>query len=301
MKAPNLPSFSESWPVPQVGQVRGFEPSPLSGKICGPRSSFRASRTCVVAQVLGLADGGREIAPEIAQDLLPVDLVVGDPVELLFEVGGEIVFHVAAEEAFQERDDEAALVLGNEALLLDPHIFAVAQDLQHRRIGGWAADAELFHALDEARLGEARRRLGEMLGRDDAAALERVALAHGRQAALVLVRLVVLALVVERQEAVELDHLAGGAQVELARADLRPGCRRWCARARPIPSGSRWCGSRSVRRGGPARVRGTSPRAWAGGRCRSGGWPRALPARSWPWSGICAARPARSCRRIPCR
>ena len=41
MKAPNLPSFSESWPVPQVGQVRGFEPSPLSGKICGPSSSFR--------------------------------------------------------------------------------------------------------------------------------------------------------------------------------------------------------------------------------------------------------------------
>ena len=170
MKAPNLPSFSESWPVPQVGQVRGLEPSPLSGKMCGPRSSFRASRTSRRAQLLRLADGGREVAPEFAQDLLPVDLVVRDAIELLFEVGGEVEFHVAAEEGLEEGDDDAALVLGHEALLFDPHIFPVAQRLKDRRVGRRAPDAELFHALDEARLREARRRFGEMLGRGDAAA-----------------------------------------------------------------------------------------------------------------------------------
>ncbi len=36
MKAPNLPVFRLSWPVPQVGQTRGSEPSSFVGKMCGP-------------------------------------------------------------------------------------------------------------------------------------------------------------------------------------------------------------------------------------------------------------------------
>ena len=48
------------------------------------------------AQILGLAHGRREILPEIAQHLLPVDLVIGDPVELRLEIGGEIIFHISA-------------------------------------------------------------------------------------------------------------------------------------------------------------------------------------------------------------
>src|SRR5713101_5792975 len=43
------------------------------------------------AQILELADGGGEIAPEVAQQIAPGDLVVGDAVELLFEIGGEAV------------------------------------------------------------------------------------------------------------------------------------------------------------------------------------------------------------------
>ena len=101
------------------------------------------------AQLLGLADGGREVAPELAHHLLPVDLVVRDPVELLLEIRREVVFHVAAEEALQEGGDDAALVLGDEALLLDLHVFAVAQGLQDRGVGRGTADAELLHALDE--------------------------------------------------------------------------------------------------------------------------------------------------------
>ena len=52
-------------------------------------------------------------------------------------------------------------------------------------------------------------------------ALQRVARAHRRQAAGILVLLVVAAFLIEREEAVELDDLAGGAQVQRAAADLR--------------------------------------------------------------------------------
>ncbi len=71
------------------------------------------------AQVLDLVDRADEIAPEVAQHVAPGDLVVGDAVELLLEIGGEIVFDISGEEAFEERDDDAAAVLGNEPLLVD--------------------------------------------------------------------------------------------------------------------------------------------------------------------------------------
>ena len=152
----------------------------------------------------------------------PVDLAVGDAVEVLFQPGGEFVFDVAGEEVLQERHHDAALVLGVEALLLQPHIVAVLQHLQDRRVGRGPADAELFHALDQRGFRVARRRLGEVLRGGDRALGERLAGAHRGQAlAFVVLLLVVLALLVERQEAVELDHRAGRAQVEQARADLR--------------------------------------------------------------------------------
>ncbi len=47
------------------------------------------------AQVLDVVDRADEAAPEVLQHLLPADLVVGDAVELLFEVGGEVVLDIA--------------------------------------------------------------------------------------------------------------------------------------------------------------------------------------------------------------
>jgi hypothetical protein len=83
------------------------------------------------------------------------------------------------------------------------------------------ADAELFHALDQRGFGEARRRLGEMLGRGDRALRKPLALAHRRQAfRLIVLGGLVLAFLIKRQEAVELDHGAGCAQIEHPRADL---------------------------------------------------------------------------------
>ena len=164
MKAPNLPSLSDRRPLPQVGHSRGSTPSARGGNTCGASNSSSAFEHLADAQVLDLVDRADEVAPEVAQHLAPGDLVVGDAVERLFQSGREVVFDVAGEEAFQERDDQAALVLRDEPLLVDADIAAVLQHLQDRRVGGRPADAELLHALDQRGLGIARRRLGEVLG-----------------------------------------------------------------------------------------------------------------------------------------
>ena len=106
-------------------------------------------------------------------------------------------------------------------LLLELDVAAVLQHLQDRGIGRGPADAELFHALDQRGFREARRRFGEMLGDGEVLPLQRLALAHGGQAARILVvAVVVAAFLVEREKAVEFHDLAGGAQFQHARAGL---------------------------------------------------------------------------------
>jgi hypothetical protein len=110
-------------------------------------------------------------------------LTGGDQVELLLQGGGEVVFDVAAEELLEEGGDQPALVLRHEALLLHPHIFAVAQHAEDRGVGRGPADAELLHPFHQRGLGEARRRLGEMLVGARGVDLGGGALGHGGQPA----------------------------------------------------------------------------------------------------------------------
>src|SRR6185312_5734512 len=89
---------------------------------------------------------------------------------------------------------------------------------------GGAADAELLHPFDQARLRITRRRLGEMLLGLDLLLGGRVALAQPRQAAAVLVlgpspgllaagvHRIVAAFLVQGEEAREEHDLASGAQ-----------------------------------------------------------------------------------------
>ena len=164
------------------------------------------------AQILDLVDRADEANPELLQHFLPIDLIVGNAVELFFERGGEIVFDVVREETFQEADDDAALVFRDEPLLIDAHIAAVLQHLQNRGVSRGAADAELFHALDQRCFGEARRRFGEVLRCFDRLLGEPLVFRHRRQPARLLILVgFVVAFLVEREEAVELHHLAGGA------------------------------------------------------------------------------------------
>ena len=135
--------------MPQRGQMRGLEPSSRGGKTSGASSSLNASSTSVTRSSLIPSTAPEEIPPEVPQHVLPVELSVGNLVELLLKIGGEIVFDIMLEEAFQEGDDQPALGLRNELALVDRHVFAVAQRLQRRRVGRRPADAELFHFLDE--------------------------------------------------------------------------------------------------------------------------------------------------------
>ena len=86
------------------------------------------------AQFADVLHRGDEVAPEIAEHVLPGKLACGDQVELLLEVGGEIVFHVAGEEVLEERGDEAPFVLGVKLLLVEPDIFA-SRRMSSRGIG----------------------------------------------------------------------------------------------------------------------------------------------------------------------
>src|SRR5262249_14537205 len=147
-----------------------------------------------------------EIAPEIAQQLAPGDFIVGNSVELLFEIGRETIFNVASEETLQEGGEHATLVLRDKPFLVEPHVAAVLKQLKDRVIGGRPADAEFLHALDERSFRIARRRLGEMLARVDFALVQRLAGTHFREAARILTLGIVLTLLIEREKAVELHH-----------------------------------------------------------------------------------------------
>jgi hypothetical protein len=70
-----------------------------------------------------------EVAPEIRQQLLPVQLAFRHLVELVFEAGGEVVLDIMPEEVREERSDQLPPVLGYEARLIHAYIVAIAQDL----------------------------------------------------------------------------------------------------------------------------------------------------------------------------
>ena len=176
------------------------------------------------AQVLDAAERDREVAPEIAQHLFPVDLAGRDPVELLLEIGGEAIFDIAGKERFEEGGDQPALVLGNELLALLADIAALPEHGQDRRIGRGPADPQLLHLLDQRGFGIAGRRLGGMLLAGERRNAQPIAARDLRQAARILVLLVVAALLIELEEAVEADDRAGGAEdVALAVAPRRDG------------------------------------------------------------------------------
>ena len=161
---------------------------------------------------------GREVAPELAQNLFPVEFAGGNLVELLFEARREIIFHIAVEEILQERCDQPSPSVGKELALVDDDIVAILQGLERRRVSRGPPDAELFHLLDERGFGIARRRLGEMLGGVDRAALGTLFRAHFRQTLVVVVFVAltpgIVAMVdIGGEEAVEADHLTARPQL----------------------------------------------------------------------------------------
>ena len=76
------------------------------------------------AQLLYLAHRGGKGPPEFAEQILPLDLAVGDLVEPFFQVGGEVVFDITGEERLRNEVTVRPRSSGYEALAIEPHIFA---------------------------------------------------------------------------------------------------------------------------------------------------------------------------------
>src|SRR3546814_11910312 len=81
----------------------------------------------------------------------------------LLQLGGEVIGDIAFKEPLQKGRHQPPLLLGDEAVLLHQHIGAVLQRLERGGIGGGSADTQFLQLLDEACLGIAGRRLGEVL------------------------------------------------------------------------------------------------------------------------------------------
>ena len=102
---------------------------------------------------------------EAAQQRHPRPLAAGDLVQLLFHPGRELDVDVVAEMLDQQVGDDVGDRFGVEPALLDPDVAAVGDRRDRRGVGRRTADAVLLERLDQRRLGEARRWLGEVLVR----------------------------------------------------------------------------------------------------------------------------------------
>ncbi len=107
-----------------------------------------------------------ERAVEILQQLDPVEMLFLDLVELQFHPGGELHVHDVGERLDQFVGDDRAEHRGVESPVDLLDIFAVLNRLNDAGVGAGPADAELLQLLHQARFGEPRRRLGEMLAWD---------------------------------------------------------------------------------------------------------------------------------------
>ncbi len=161
-----------------------------------------------------------EVTVELVQHGLPLALALGDVVEVFFHAGGEAVVHQIVETLRKALGDDVAHLLGVETTVVQRHVAAILDGGNDRSIGGRTTDAALFHLLDQARFGIARRRLGEVLARIELEQRHGVALVHFRQ------HIVFAALALLRHDlgvAVELEDTALGAQLEIARRDHDAG------------------------------------------------------------------------------
>ncbi len=112
---------------------------------------------------------------------------------------------------FQQADDGERDETGDQRAALFPHVTAVLDRPDDRCVGGRSPDAEFLEGLDQARLGEARRRVGGVPARVQLAGGQAVALADVWQAAFTVLKLrigVVGTLDVGAQEAREGDDLS---------------------------------------------------------------------------------------------
>ena len=165
---------------------------------------------------------GRAAEVEITQPFGAVFLALGDFVEISFEPGGELVVHKVIEVLFEQLDHRERQPAGNERVAARGDVAAVLDGGDDGRVGRRTADAELFHALDQAGFRKARRRCRGVPVGFHAVDRQGVAFFDVRQSALVLfvraIALEVLAFFVGGEESLERDDGAACGQFGAAAA-----------------------------------------------------------------------------------
>ena len=96
-----------------LGHRTGHYPAQMSGgeqqRVAIARATAPRPAIIFADQDAGEAHFG-ELLPEFGEEGFPVELAIGDDVELFLKAGGKIVFDIAGEEVFEEGRDEASLV-----------------------------------------------------------------------------------------------------------------------------------------------------------------------------------------------
>lgn len=181
-----------------------------------PRSSTRLRRPAAEPGVLA------EV--EAPQPLDAALVAVGDAVEVLLHRSGELVVDEVAEVLLEQARHGEGEPRRHEGLALGEDVAAVLDGADRRGVRRGSADAALLHRLDERGLGEARGRarlvavgLGAHdLERDPGARLGQASLLGGGVGA--GGGLVVTALLVGGEEALEGDDGSAGAELDGLRA-----------------------------------------------------------------------------------
>src|SRR6185503_12357597 len=196
-------------------------------------AAIRTARIRHRREVVGIGDEGGGIyfgqpqverRPEVLEHFLPAEVSVFDLVELLLHLRGEVDVKDVGELLHHHLLDGLAELGGEEAALVELYVAAVGEHRDDRRVRRRPADAQPFEFFNEARFGEARRRLGEVLARRDTLARHLLTDVDDGQRLLVLERLGVAffaRFLIERQEALELHDRPGRPEEIAATADIR--------------------------------------------------------------------------------
>ena len=166
----------------------------------------------------GLALAGLRVAEvEVIQPVRAVLRSGGNGIELILHRGGEVIVHQLSEVILQQAHHREGNPRGHQRVAAGEHVAAVLDGLDDGGIRRRAPNAQVFHLLDQAGLGIARRRVGGVAVGSHRSGLQRVALVEVRQARLFLgpLRRHVL---VGLEEAREGDRAAGRGEIGVVTA-----------------------------------------------------------------------------------
>ena len=174
--------------------------------------------------LVGLLERLLERTVELPQQLVLVDLALGDLIELVLEIGRELDIDDVFEVLLEHVDDDEAELCRLEVLVDALDVTARLDRLDDRRVRARAADLLLLERLDERGIVVARRRLCEVLLRQRLGDVQDIAFFKLRQEN-VFFLLRRLSTGVNFRETGELEAGTIGAQV-IAVAGLDGDCHR---------------------------------------------------------------------------